>query len=364
MNLIEYIDNPLITKLVNLKLKSPSSFRLSVHTPDDVQEEGFGQYQAEAHVILRLLNTAYSEVVFSMIADVATPVADRGRNPQFNPETPGAYESEAEQSQNQESLVEQAMHRAQVILAYGWYISRITHGGAEWLQGFTINNWGAADPNDEEAVLACSSDADITTFIKESRVILKREQVQCRLLHFNDWCQQQLKREGLSPEWRAKVAYATTVGYIEDQEAVSHSIMKEFIGPIVAEPAFNRPTSRLEDAVTQAANTQYLKLLQAFETGKENKVWDKEAVQLLIPYSPILKANIQELKASTEWHDQILQEEVTTAHQAAEKNLREALREQVLSTIAQQANQVANINAKAEAIRATLRGEATLPTIQ
>ena len=364
-----------ISKLMAVKPVNPNTFRLSVLTPDDVQEEGTGQYQVEAQVILQLLNTAYAEVVSALNRvtrkDQLIPLNDRHRHNSGWDDQYDGGENDAEPEETELSIEDQIVHavdRAEVVLRYGKHIASIKQGGAEWLTGFEVDAWvpvaGLTDDKDGKFTIdsvkqACESEVDLETHILAGRVVKVRTVVDNRLQGFTAWCQAQVstaKRKEKVTDWTRKCAYAATMG-IELHDVPVNDAMN-YIGDLVSKPAFNRKTSRLEDAVRQVGNAKYLSIAYALKSNVAAlKVKDAELNKTFIkafqylPYSDMLQIDIQATLKSEDWLDHQLSLDIKQSEQDAKQNLRQAMREQAMFGMEQLAVQAQATNNQAQALR-------------
>lgn len=364
-----------ISKLMAVKPVNPNTFRLSVLTPDDVQEEGVGQYQVEAQVILQLLNTAYAEVVSALNRvtrkDQLIPLNDRHRHNSGWDDQYDGGENDAEPEETELSIEDQIVHavdRAEIVLRYGKHIASIKQGGAEWLTGFEVDAWvpvqGLTDDKDGKFTVdsvkqACESEVDLETHILAGRVVKVRTVVDNRLMGFTAWCQAQVssaKRKEKVTDWTRKCAYAATMG-IELHDVPVNDAMN-YIGDLVSKPAFNRKTSRLEDAVRQVGNAKYLSIAYALKSNVAAlKVKDAELNKTFIkafqylPYSDMLQIDIQATLKSEDWLDHQLSLDIKQSEQDAKQNLRQAMREQAMFGMEQTAVQAQATNNQAQALR-------------
>lgn len=364
-----------ISKLMAVKPVNPNTFRLSVLTPDDTQEEGTGQYQVEAQVILQLLNTAYAEVVSALNRvtrkDQLIPLNDRHRHNSGWDDQYDGGENDAEPEETELSIEDQIVHavdRAEVVLRYGKHIASIKQGGAEWLTGFEVDAWvpvaGLTDDKDGKFTIdsvkqACESEVDLETHILAGRVVKVRTVVDNRLMNFTAWCQAQVstaKRKEKVTDWTRKCAYAATMS-IELHDVPVNDAMN-YIGDLVSKPAFNRKTSRLEDAVRQVGNAKYLSIAYALKSNVAAlKVKDAELNKTFIkafqylPYSDMLQIDIQATLKSEDWLDHQLSLDIKQSEQDAKQNLRQAMREQAMFGMEQLAVQAQATNQQAQALR-------------
>ena len=348
-----------IAKLFALKPAKPTAFRLSVCAPDDVVEEGAGQYALEAPVVVALLDTAYAEIVSAATATErrdAVPVAERGRSlSDFDAQYDGAEEPEATEETLEERL-QSAIDRASIILRYAHHIASIKDGGASWITGFDVDKYIAIDPKDEEAETLCRRNGDISQLIIDNRVMRVSEHVKNRLPQFNEWCDEGRRQEWASVEWKAKLAMAR-VQNIEVPDCPVNTAM-DYIAEIVGDSAFNRSTTRLEDAITRVANSRYINLAYALQDGQRRAIEKalKTAYDAL-PYSTLLQKDITEVLASDEWADHQLALDVAQAKKDAEQEMRNAIRAQTLFSIEKQAKEIVGIKAQAAGIYAMINAE-------
>ncbi len=364
-----------ISRLMAVKSINPNTFRLSVLTPDDTQEEGTGQYQVEAQVILQLLNTSYAEVVSALNRvtrkDQLIPLNDRHRHNSGWDDQYDGGENDAEPEETELTLEDQIVHavdRAEIVLRYGKHIASIKQGGAEWLTGFEVDAWvpvqGLTDDKDgkftvDQVKAACESEVDLETHILAGRVVKVRTVVDNRLMNFTAWCQAQVsaaKRKEKVTDWTRKCAYAATMG-IELHDVPVNDAMN-YIGDLVSKPAFNRKTSRLEDAVRQVGNAKYLSIAYALKSNVAAlKVKDAELNKTFIkafqylPYSDMLQIDIANTLKSEDWLDHQLSLDIKQSEQDAKQNLRQAMREQAMFGMEQMAVQAQATNQQAQALR-------------
>ena len=348
-----------ITALFALKPAKPADFRLSVLAPDDVVEEGSGQYALEAPVVVALLDTAYAEIVSAATATErrdSTPVAERGRSLSGYDDTyDGAEEPEATEQTLEEQL-QSAIDRASIILRYGKHIASIKDGGASWITGFDVDKYIARDPKDEEATAICLRNGDISQLIIDARVTRVSEHVKNRLPQFNDWCDAGRRQEWASVEWKAKLALARMQN-IEVGDCPVNTAT-DYIAEIVAGSAFNRSTTRLEDAITRVANSRYIRLAYALNDGIKAPIERAaKTAWTALPYSLMLQHDIKEVKASDEWADHQLALDVAQAVKDAEQEMRNAIRAQTMFSIEKQAKEIAGIKAQAAGIYAMINKE-------
>lgn len=361
-----------IKKLMDVECKKANTFRLSVPTPDDTQQEGTGQYKFEAPVILAVLDTAYAEIVSlanrTTRKDAQIALHDRHRHASGWDDQYDGQDEPEETEQSIESQLIDAIDRAEVVLRYAKHIAAVKQGGAEWLAGFEVDKWvpvpGLTDDKDgkftlEEVMRACISEVGLYEHIKMGRVQKVRSVVENRLLGFNEWCDQQIHRKGVDEGWKNKCAYARICDiHIHD---VPVNTAMDYIGDIVLGSAFNRLTTRLEDAVTKVANSKYLGLayaiqneIAATEVNKRNidKAFQK-AFEFL-PYSPMRSTDVLEIKASDEWLDFQLDLDVKNAEEEAKKDFRAAMREQAMFNIEKRALEIQSTRHQADHIRGLL----------
>lgn len=364
-----------VASVMATKAAKPSTFRLSVVTPDDVLEEGTGQYKMEAQVVLQLINTAYAELVSALNRttrkEQLIPLNDRHRHASgWDDQYDGSEEPE-ETEESIETQIVNAADRAEVILRYAKHIASIKAGGAEWLTGFEVDAWvpvvGLQDDKDgkftvKEVVEACASGVNLETHILMGRVTKVRSVVDNRLLNFTPWCKAQVstaKRKEKISDWTMKCAYAATLNVELHDIPVNDAI--NYIGDLVSQPAFNRKTSRLEDAVRQVGNAKYLSVAYAIKSNAAalkvneselNKTYIKASEYL--PYSDMLFIDLATVQASDEWADHQLDLDVQAAEADAKAEVRAAMREQIMFGIEKRALEVANTRSQADAIRALI----------
>ena len=360
-----------ISKLLEVTPAAPKTFRLSVATPADVAGEGIGQYKVEAPVVAALLDTSYAEVVSAanrVPRKDSIPVADRGRSLSgYDDKYDGAEEPE-ETEETLEEQLQAALDRAAVVLRYGKHIASIKDGGAEWLLGFEVDKWvptpGLTDDPDgkytlDEVLRACTANTGLARHIKEGRVTRVKSVVDNKLPQIKEWINNQLFRDGIAESWAQKLAYASVLGLrIDDVEV---NVAKSYIGDIVTRSAFRRETTRLEDAISRVANRRYLGLAYLLnEQALLQKPSDSEIAKAVakawpfLQYSSLLQQDVAEVKASDEYQDWLLQKDLETAKEAAQRDLRQAMREKALFGMEQYAAQAAAIRDQAAAIRASI----------
>ena len=360
-----------ISKLMAVEPAATKTFRLSVATPADVAAEGVGQYKIEAPVIAALLDTAYAEIISAanrVPRNDSIPVAERGRSLSGYDDQ---YDGAEEREETEESLEEQlqsALDRAAIILRYGRHIASIKDSGAEWLLGFEVDKWvpttGLTDDPDgkftlDEVLRACAANAGLARHIKEGRVCRIKSVVDNKLPQIKEWINTQLSRDGIAESWAQKLAYASVIGlHIDDVEV---NIAKSYIGDIVTRSAFRRETTRLEDAIARVANRRYLGLAYMLnEQALLQKPSDNEIAKAVakawpfLQYSSMLQQDIAEVKASDEYQDWLLQKDLESAKEAAQRDLRQAMREKAMFGMEQYAAQAAAIREQAAAIRASI----------
>ena len=350
-----------IGKMFKVEHSDPSSYRLSVATPFDKQQSIEGMYNVEAAVMLPLLDTVYAEIVSAANretrANATIPVADRGRSLSgYDDQYDGAEDPEITDDDLENDL-DNAIARAGVVLGYMTHIANIKDGGAEWLKGFEVSKWIAKDPKDEAATLKCQlPGADLSNFIHEGRVMRVKERVKNRIITLDTWIEQQLAREGTSPEWKNKLAMCRVQQL--HVEATDVSTAKDYIGDIVNDSAFNRDTTRLEEAIARVSNRKYMALTNALNNGIRNEIIKTfKAAYPTLCYSSMLVTDLNELNESPEWQDHQLQQEVNAAKREAEQELRNAIRAQNLFDVEKQAKQIAAIRAQAAGILAMIKKE-------
>ena len=348
-----------IAKLFALTPVKPADFRLSASAPDDVVVEGSGQYSLEAPVVVALLDTAYAEIVSAATATErrdAVPVNDRSRSLSGYEDTYDGADDEEETEQSLEEQLQAAIDRAAIIARYAQHIASIKDGGASWITGFDADKYIATDPKDEEAKGICLRNGDVSQLIVDGRVSRVTERVKNRLMSFNDWCDEGRRQEWASVEWKAKLASAR-IQNIEIEECPVNTAI-EYIAEIVAKSAFNRSTTRLEDAITRVANSRYIRLAYALADGVRAPI--QRAVKTswtALPYSTLLQSDIAAVKASDEWADHQLAQDVAQAKKDAEQEMRNAIRAQTMFSIEKQAKEIAGIKAQAAGIYALIAKE-------
>lgn len=348
-----------IAKLFAIKPIKAADFRLSVVRPDDVVEEGLGQYQLESPVVVALLDTAYAEVVSAACATErrdAIPQADRARSLSGYDETYDGQDEPEATEHTLEELLQAAIDRASIVLRYARHIASIKDGGAQWITGFDVDKYVANDPKDEEAVAICARNGDVSQLIIDARVTRVTEHVKNRLPSFHDWCDAGRRQEWASVEWKAKLAMAMVQG-VEVPDAPVNTAL-DYIGEIVADSAFNRDTSRLEDAITRVANKRYLTIAYALGDGTKRGIDSAvKTAWTALPYSTLLQQDIAAVKASDEWADHQLACDVAQAKKDAEQEMRNAIRAQTMFSIERQAKEIAGIKAQAAGIYALINAE-------
>lgn len=359
-----------VAKLMSVKAVDPKTFRLSVATADDVMPEGTGQFKLEAPVVLQLIDTAYAEIV--SVANRITrkdqliALHDRHRH---NSGWDDIYDGSEEPEETEQSIEEQlidAIDRAEVILRYGKHIAAIKAGGAEWLAGFEVDKWVPVEGLSDDELLvvqqACVSEVGLSKFIELGKVKKVRSVVDNRLLGFNEWCNVQIHRKGQDEGWKNKLAYARTLGIVLSDIPVNTAC--EYIGDIVLSEAFNRPTTRLEDAVRRVANNRYINVAYTIQnelaaTTPNRRAIDKAMAKSweMLCYSDMLQKDIAEVKKSDEWQDYQLDLDVKAAEEEAKQDFRQAMREQAMFAIEKRALEIQKIRSQAENIRAMLAKE-------
>lgn len=361
-----------VAKLMAIKHTKPNTFRLSVAAPNDVQPEGTGQYRMEAPIILAVLDTVYAEIVSlanrTTRKDAQIALHDRHR---YASGWDDQYDGQDEPEETAESIEEQlinAVDRAEVVLRYAKHIAAIKDGGAQWLAGFEVNKWVPVpgltdDPAGkftlEQVMQACITETNLYEHIKMGRVQRVTSVVENRLLGFNDWCDAQIHRKGVDDGWKNKCAYARTCDiHLHD---IPVNTAEEYIGDIVLSSAFNRTTTRLEDAVAKVANNNYLRIAYAIQhsaaaTTVNKREIDKAMAKAweFLPYSTMLQIDITAVKASEEWQDHQLDLDVKAAEEEAKRDFRAAMREQAMFNIEKRAVEIQSTCEQAERIRALL----------
>lgn len=353
-----------IEKLMEIEHKAPNTFRLSVETPDDTVPPGTGQYRVEAPIMLALLDTAYAEIVSCATRttrkDAQIALADRHRYASGWDDVYDGGDPDETQEDIENRLVE-AVDRAEVILRYAKHIAAVKDGGAEWLAGFEVNKWVPAKGHekDEDILRACATEVGLAEYIKLGKVSKIQSVVDNRLVNFTEWCDIQLRRKGVSEQWRNKVAEARVCGIVLSDIPVNTAC--EYIGDIVLGHAFNRNTTRLEDAVTRVANTYYIRLAYTIQNNiaaqQPNRMEIDKAFKKafeFLPYSTMLQDDIKTVKASDEWADHQLMLDIEANKKAAQESLRQAMREQVMFDIEKQALEVAAMMKQANELRALI----------
>ena len=358
-----------IADLMRITPISPSTFRLSVSTPADTRPEGDGMYAVEAPVVAALLNLAYSEVVSAACRTTrldSIPVADRGRTNYYgNTPEDEVYDGADEPEETQETLdtaLDAALDRAAVIRRYGKYIAAIKDGGAEWLNGFEVETWkpaaGLSEELTEKIQMACDMNAGLAQYIKAGQVVLTHELVNGRLPTFTDWLKAEMLRCD-DEAWSQKLARVSILNL--EVEPVGIDTCKNFLGEIVLGSAFRRETTRLEDAITQAANSRWRQLSAVIDReamhsspNERNVVKALKKAWAFLPYATQMHQSIREVKSSDDYQDWELANQIEAAKQVAQTDLRQALREKALFDIGKQADEIARIRAQAAAIRASL----------
>lgn len=349
-----------IASLFKIEAQAPAKFRLAVVVADDVAEEGAGQYGLEAPVMINLLSSAYAEIVSAATRTTRKddiPQADRARSLSgFDDTYDGAEEPELTEI-DLETDLEKAITRASVISAYAHHIAAIKQGGAEWILGFDVDKYVANDVQDEEATALClKPEADLSQLILENRVQLVKEHVGNKLPSLKTWCEEQRRNEFTSPEWKAKVARTMVQGIELDSCPVNTAM--EYIGDIVAGSAFNRSTTRLEDAITRVANNRYLGLAYALQ-GERKSVITKtvKKVWTALPYSSMLQDDIKLVQASDEWADAQLEAEVQAEEEAQRAAARAAIRAQTQFALETRMLAIAEQSAATAGIMAGLKAQ-------
>lgn len=364
--------NAAITKLMAVEHKQPKTFRLSVPAADDVQPEGIGQYRVEAPIIIALLDTAYAEIVSAATRttrkDAQIALHDRHRhNSGWDDQYDGADDKEETEEDLAAALVE-AVDRAEVVLRYAKHIAAIKDGGAQWIAGFEVTKWVPMpgltdDPNGaftlEQVMQACISETGLYEHIKMSRVQKVKSVVENRLLPFNEWCDQQIHRKGVADNWKNKCAEARTCDIHLSDIPVNTAV--SYIADIALGSAFNRTTTRLEDAVTKVANNNYLRVAYTLQNNiaattvnkreidkAMSKAWD------FLSYSVMLQRDIFEVKASDEWQDHQLDLDVKAAEEDAKRDFRAAMREQAMFNIEKRAIETQATRSQADHIRSLI----------
>lgn len=364
-----------VAKLMSVEHKAPSTFRLSTITPNDVQPEGSGQYRIEAPVMLAMLDTAYAEIVSlanrTTRKDAQIAQNDRHRyasgwDDQYDG---GSTDDEPEETeQSIEAQLVDAIDRAEVVLRYAKHIAAIKDGGAQWIAGFEVDKWlpvpGLTDDKDgkftlEEVTQACISETNLYEHIKMGRVQKVRSVVENRLLSFNDWCDTQIHRKGVDDGWKNKCAYARTCDIVLHDIPVNTA--EEYIGDIVLGSAFNRNTTRLEDAIAKVANNNYLRVAYTIQhnataTTVNKREIDKALTKAwdFIAYATMLQRDIAEVKATDEWQDHQLDLDVKAAEEEAKRDFRAAMREQSMFNIEKRAIEIQSTREQSDRIRALI----------
>jgi hypothetical protein len=361
-----------IADLFKVVKANPNTFRLSVKVPDDINEEGVGQYALEASVVILLLNTAYSEVVVAATTVErrdAMPVADRGRSHEgYDDVYDGAEEAETTEEDLSTSL-EKAMDRAAVVHSYAEHIAGIKGGGAEWMKGFDTFKYVAVDKADTVAVTQCGiQNSDVSKLIIEGRVIRENTRVNNRIETLNDWLDTQLKSQFASPAWKAKLAETSIQKLDMPNCGVSEAC--DYIGHIVNGTAFNRTNSRLAEAIERVANSKYISLTKAIDSelsGAVNKAL-KSALDS-VRFSTLLQIDKLDVLSSNEWADHCLDLEIKQEEDDTKEAFREAIRAQNMyareirmEALGEANAQTANIMAGIKAARAA-REAAKNPTV-
>lgn len=361
-----------VTKLMAIGIahKAPNTFRLSVATPNDVQPEGTGQYRMEAPVIVALLDTVYAEIVSAANRttrkDVQIALHDRHRHASgWDDQYDGSDDPEETEESIEEQLIN-AVDRAEVVLRYAKHIAAVKDGGAQWLAGFEVDKWvpveGLSAEEHELIAKACLAETNLADHIKMGRVQKVRTVVENRLLPFNEWCDRQIHRKGVDDGWKNKCAYARTCDiHLND---IPVNTAEEYIGDIVLSSAFNRLTTRLEDAVAKVANTNYLRVAYTLTHNIAATTVNKREIDNalkksweFLAYSPMLQADVKEVRASDEWQDYQLDRDVEEAEKEAKRDERQAYRELAMFNIEKRALAIAETRSKADSIRALIAKE-------
>lgn len=288
-----------IIDLMALPTKSPKEFDL----------QNFGSPAAEIQVVRRLLDTAYSEVV-SLINQVprkdSIPVADRGRSlSDFDSEYDGTEEVEST-FDSIEAQLELAIINAAVVHRYAQHLGAVKQGGAEWaINGFVSSpEWVAIDPKDTQAVQVCHEKGDqLCAWIAagDNRIELKSEYVRPVIKSFGQWLTDTFAKANKTKVWSQKLAQAIAVADNETKGLMSVEIdvAKASIHRWAALPAFNRNTSRLEEAVASAADTKWRFDFSKAQLPSSAVAW------LLLPYSPKFQQDRADFQQSQELMDAI-----------------------------------------------------------
>lgn len=373
-----------IAKLMAVTHVSPKNFRLSVITPDDVVEAKDGQYQIEAPVLIALLDTAYAEVVSLLNRttrkEQTIALHDRHRYASGWDDTYDGNETAEETEESIECQLGDALDRAAVILRYMKHVASIKAGGAEWLAGFDVDKWVPVvgltdDPKGtftvEDVAHACTTETNLWVHIQMGRVQKIHSVVDNRCLHLKPWLRAQLARKNQDDAWRNKLAYALVCDVEVEDIPVNTAV--EYIGDIVSRSAFNRHTTRLEDAMRRVANSAYFRLgyainaeLIALKPTPRNVEKALKKAYSYLPYSEALQADIKITRASPEWEDYQLDMDVRTAENEALRDERQALREMAMFNIEKRAIAIAETRSKADSIRAliaTQRAELLAPKV-
>lgn len=362
--------NPTIAKMVercfNVQPMDAKSFRLAVETPDDDAEPILGQYALEASVLLKLRDTAFSEIVSAANAETrknaSIPAHERGRSLSgYDDQYDGQDEPELDDNAIEDNL-DQAIDRAAAICKYMDHIANIKAGGAEWLKGFRIQTWVPTQTDDEEVNIAISSKADLSAFIETNRVKRGWETVDNRLISFDEWLVTTLRSPKVTGEWRNKLAYARVMKINVDWHHVPMNDALNYVGHIVSLPAFNRTKSRLQEAVERVANAKYFNLVYAIngavlDDHKVKALKDLEKSKVLwlaLPYSEALQKDIKEVKLSDEWLDAEEQKEIEQAERESREARRAALREQNATMRMKATVEVMKLNAETNKMRLEL----------
>lgn len=356
-----------ISKLLEVKVKDAKTFRLSVPAANDVMPEGSGQFKMEAPVLIQLIDTAYAEIVSAANRvtrkDQLIPLNDRHRhNSGWDDQYDGSDEPEETEQSIEDQLVN-AVDRAEIIVRYAKHIAAIKQGGAEWLAGFEVDKWvpveGLQGEELKAVMKACVAEVNLSEYIQLGKVKKVRSVIENRLLSFNEWCAKQIARKNQDEAWKNKLAYARTLDIVVHDVPVNTAC--EYIADIVSGEAFNRTTTRLEDAVRRVANNAYLRLAYALQAEIAATTVSKRNVDKalakgfeFIPYSDKLQGDIAEVKASDEWEDYALAQEVEQAERDAKADMRTAIREQAMLGLQKRSLEIAELRNQAQGIRALI----------
>lgn len=291
--------------LMNLELKDAKEFDLL----------SFGIPAAEMQVVRRLQDTAYSEIVSLLNQPIPKdyiPVADRGRANGF-----GRFEMEeeyngSEQTMSLEDRLDAAIIAGAMVHRWAQHLASIKDGNAAWAtQGFqTKAVWKPVDPKDTEACEVCDERGErLCAWIAagDTRIAIQSKYVAPKIVSFGTWLKDAFRKADKSKDWSKKLAIALREAGedTKDLQPMEINPAKAALMNWAEDHAFNRKTSRLYDALVQAADTKWkFDVEQVLEKGNPVKLNNSSSA--LLAFSPKFHEARKEFASSQELLDALL----------------------------------------------------------